>query len=264
MDLVAPEADDYAGGGADVPRAVRELIDSHDDAFTATSGQILIAQPSDVARFKAMSGDVSINKDGVTAIGANKLATGMYQDGSVTEAKLDDGAVTEGKLADGAVTSAKIKDGGVTLSKTGTGANGLAAGAFSVYRNAAHSGSGVVPFDTEEFDVSGWHDVGTHKGRYTPQIPGYYSFDVSLSGSENVIGEKSVDLYLLKNGERLKFLDIWTSSSSYSSLRVSGSAIAVANGSTDYFEIEAILDGVTNFGVGAQNCWFQGHLIGKS
>jgi hypothetical protein len=62
---------------------------------TAASSQILIAQPGDVARFKAMSGDVSINASGVTQIGNNKLATGMYQDASVTspKAKLTAGIV---------------------------------------------------------------------------------------------------------------------------------------------------------------------------
>lgn len=88
MDLAVPEADDYAGGGADVPRAMREFTDSHDDAFTATSGQILIAQPSDVARFKAMSGDVVIGASGATQIQNNKLVTAMYQDKSITLAKL--------------------------------------------------------------------------------------------------------------------------------------------------------------------------------
>jgi hypothetical protein len=55
---------------------------------TAASGQLLIAQPGDVARFRAMSGDVSVNSSGVTQIGNSKLATGMYQDGSVTPKKL--------------------------------------------------------------------------------------------------------------------------------------------------------------------------------
>lgn len=50
--------------------------------------KLLIVQNTGAAAFKAMSGDVSINEDGVTAIGNSKLATVMYQDGSVTPAKL--------------------------------------------------------------------------------------------------------------------------------------------------------------------------------
>lgn len=85
LGATVPESDDYASGQADVPRAFREFSDSLGEGQGA--GKLLIVQNTGAAAWKAMSGDVSINSSGVTQIGNNKLATGMYQDGSVTSQK---------------------------------------------------------------------------------------------------------------------------------------------------------------------------------
>src|SRR4051794_11365664 len=57
-------------------------------------------------------------------------------------------------------------------SKLANGATGLAIGTFSAYRAAVVSlgvaSPAFTPMDTEEFDVSSWHDTAT--GRYTPQV----------------------------------------------------------------------------------------------
>lgn len=90
LGATVPESDDYVSGGADVPRAFREFSDSLGEGQGA--GKLLVVQNTGAAAFKAMSGDVSINASGVTQIGNDKLATGMYQDGSVTRAKQADTA----------------------------------------------------------------------------------------------------------------------------------------------------------------------------
>jgi hypothetical protein len=64
---------------------------------TEDDGKLVIVKDG-AAAYRAMSGDVSINKDGVTQIGNNKLATGMYQDGSVATAKVADAAITSRKF----------------------------------------------------------------------------------------------------------------------------------------------------------------------
>jgi hypothetical protein len=86
LGATVPESDDYESGGADVPKAFREFSDSL--GAGQGSGKILIVQNTGAAAWKAMSGDVSINSSGVTQIGNSKLATGMYQDASVTDGKL--------------------------------------------------------------------------------------------------------------------------------------------------------------------------------
>ena len=58
----------------------------------AAKKQLLIANASGVVTAVTASGDVTNDESGVFSIGANKLATGMYQDGSVTPAKLSAGA----------------------------------------------------------------------------------------------------------------------------------------------------------------------------
>src|SRR4051812_43973392 len=73
----------------------------------------------------------------------------------------------------------------IQQSKLANGATGMALGAFSAYRNAALSlaTNAVVTYDTELFDVSGWFDTTTSIGRYTPQVPGYYSFSWAVRAS---------------------------------------------------------------------------------
>jgi hypothetical protein len=69
LELEVPQPTDEASG-ADVPASFRRYTDSLDQRFTAPAGHLLIAQPSDVARFVEMSGDGEIDKDGVFTIGS--------------------------------------------------------------------------------------------------------------------------------------------------------------------------------------------------
>lgn len=141
LGLMVPGDKDEASG-ADVPLSFRTFADSLDDALTSAEGKILIAQPGDVARFKAMSGDVSINKDGVTQIGNSKLATGMYQDKSITLAKLAEAlGLTEGYFADGAVGSRKAKLTAGQLRATGV----LSLVGASEYKDVAGTTLEITP-----------------------------------------------------------------------------------------------------------------------
>lgn len=95
----APIEISYAEGtdAADAPAITKamaedvraELLDIDASQLSGgAEGQLVIAQPGDVAAFKAMSGDVTMNKSGVTQIGNSKIATGMLVDANVTDAKL--------------------------------------------------------------------------------------------------------------------------------------------------------------------------------
>jgi len=90
------------------------LIDS---TSVATSGNLLIGDGSDF-NSKVISGDVTINSSGVTAIGADKITGAKiadeainsehYTDGSIDTAHIADVNITTGKIANDAITGAKI------------------------------------------------------------------------------------------------------------------------------------------------------------
>lgn len=121
-------------------------------------GFILIGNASDEAEAQELSGDVTMDKDGVVTIEA--LA--------VTEGKLDDGAVTEDKLGAAAVTAGKAAVF-VSTEQTGTGSA----------QNVAH-GLGAIPTlvlvavtesDGEAFDVAeGAHDDTNVKVTVTADV----------------------------------------------------------------------------------------------
>jgi hypothetical protein len=76
----------------DMAAVTKAQADRAEALLTGASSQLLIVQDTGAPAAKAMSGDISISKAGVTQIGNNKLATGMYQDGSVTPVKLSSAA----------------------------------------------------------------------------------------------------------------------------------------------------------------------------
>lgn len=143
------------------------------------------------------------------------------------------------------------------------GPTGLAAGSFSAYRNAAYSvpnGGAVIPWDTEEWDESGWFNATN--GRYTPLVGGIYRFTARVlqaivSGTNEV-----VELY--KNGAALKQLAVIPLSSNGPEYPAS-SALAQANGTTDFFEIHVTngSGGARALTIGAGASFFQGELVGK-
>lgn len=61
-----------------------------------TDGRIWIGDAGGNCAVKAVSGDITITREGVVTIGANKVLTTMILDANVTEAKLEDGAAGAG------------------------------------------------------------------------------------------------------------------------------------------------------------------------
>ena len=89
-----------------------------DSTSVATSGNLLIGDGTDF-NSKVISGDVTINSSGVTAIGADKIAAANiadnginsehYTDGSIDTVHIADLNITTGKIANDAITGAKIE-----------------------------------------------------------------------------------------------------------------------------------------------------------
>lgn len=156
----------------------------------------------------------------------------------------------------------------INENKLATGSSGTAKGAFSAYRSTAQSigtGAGtVIVFDTEEFDVSGWFDIVT--GRYTPQVPGYYRLSANVSSAAVQALDVGWASVIRKNGASYKNLPNNAQRNSATPVSAGGSVIAVANGTTDFFEVlhTHTAGTPTNVGGGAALTYFQGELIGRS
>lgn len=168
-------------------------------------------------------------------------------------------------LLNGNLDNTNFTSGGLRADWMATGANGLAKGAFSAFRNAA-VGLGAAPpalvvMDTEEFDVSSWYDTTT--GRYTPQLPGYYWLRWMLQPSSAVTVWWRSALY--KNGSVFKNGETVIGASTVQT--AGGTALVQANGTTDFFQPAAFWDNggaaVTLAG-GASGVYFQGSFLGRS
>ena len=109
--------------------------------------------------------------------------------------------------------------------------------AFSCIKSANQSittsTSTKISFDTKEFDLTSDFDTSTY--RFTPSIQGYYQFNLSVfMDCNNTQGMFRSELY--KNGGLYKRTTMQADSTPQD-LSASGSILAYANGSTDYFEM---------------------------
>lgn len=166
------------------------------------------------------------------------------------------------------IQTADIDTAQVTEAKVSAGSTGLAKGSFSSYRNAALSlaTGAVVTFDAEEWDVSGWHDITTNKGRFTPLVAGYYRLSAGVrAGAALTTTAKFWAASIYKNGASAKLGDIATGSTGTAPQGIVD-GIVKANGTTDYFEIVLAHNEVGSIAltVGADQTYFQGELIGRS
>lgn len=137
-------------------------------------------------------------------------------------------------------------------------------GTFSAYLASALALSTnpqtPLVLDGERFDVSGWFDSAT--GLFTPQVAGYYRFSWLVSVSPGASGQGFV-AGLVKNG-------LLVAQGSYSvsvaghTQSSGGSAVMVANGSTDAFGVEARGTVPNALTATAHDTFFCGELIGRS
>lgn len=157
-------------------------------------------------------------------------------------------------------------DGWCDNSKLATGSSGLALGSFSAYRNAAYSATAAaakVPYDATEWSIGGYFD--TSNGRFTPGTAGYYRFS-AFQRIATTNANAYLYLYLYKNGALHKVFGADGIDGAGNTCVVSGSVLASANGTTDYFEVYAQHNeaGSWPFSTGTAFSIFQGELVGKS
>lgn len=137
---------------------------------------------------------------------------------------------------------------------------------FSVYRSAAQNTTAntAVPVlcDTALFDRSSNVDLVTNKGRFTAPVTGYYHFDGAATAVLNGTAALGIDLYknssLLLQGNQISST---SASSAYGSIVTVSALVYLVAG--DYIESYVICNATTSLIVGAQNAYFNGHLVSK-
>jgi hypothetical protein len=163
-------------------------------------------------------------------------------------------------------TSNLAANAGVLETQLASAGNGLAKGAFAGYLTTTPGtglGPAVVQFNAEDFDVSGWFDITTNRGRYTPQVAGYYRLSAACLFSSTGAGNW-LALHLYKNGALHRTLQQIVFAAAAFGQTASGSAVVQANGSTDYFEVVWQASAAAAPVGTAAGSYFTGELVGRS
>ena len=135
--------------------------------------------------------------------------------------------------------------------------------AFSVGKNVdqtiATSTTTKVTFEVENWDLTNDYDIST--STFTPSVAGYYQFNCTLywkAGVDNAL----VQNILFKNGSSYKWGGIIVGGST-KHIAVTLSAVAYANGTTDYFNIYLWQDSGSskNIDDSEKLSWWDGHLV---
>jgi hypothetical protein len=136
-------------------------------------------------------------------------------------------------------------------------------GLVAAYRAAdtTLASGAVLVLNAEEFDVSGWFNTAT--GLFTPQVAGYYALSWHVRG---VLSAGETWLSMLMKNTALHRTGNLATAGAVVSVSSGGSAIVVANGSTDAFNVSVEHPHATPAAVigGAANTFLHAHLIGRS
>jgi len=132
--------------------------------------------------------------------------------------------------------------------------------AFSAYSSVSQTGILNATWTKQTYDTESW-DTNSNfaTSRFTPTVAGYYLFTSTVLSDTLLVGRLFIALY--KNG-----VSVSLGSGPYANsarIAASVSAIASANGSSDYFEIYAYSDAgvtwITNGG--SPNNFFQATMV---
>jgi hypothetical protein len=164
--------------------------------LTMVPSAVVIGQAASTGSGVVVTGDVTLNSAGVTAIGANKVLTAMISDNQITSAKISANQVTTAKISDAQVTFAKL-----AFPKWGLLTTTLTSALFTQVASEATIDTGlVIPIKalvmqtfvkvTEAFLNAGQALItvgdGTDPDRYNTGAP-----SVSATSSNIVMGDPS-------------------------------------------------------------------------
>jgi hypothetical protein len=114
--------------------------------------------------------------------------------------------------------------------------------AFKASKNNAQSVSNntytVVQYDDEDYDSDGCYDTSTYK--FTPTSSGQYFFYAQIFMDWTSSQFLSWKFRITKNGSAIAEVEL-NSTDEYGQATISG--LSDANGTTDYFQVEALING---------------------
>lgn len=192
--------------------------------------------------------------------------------GGITSNELASNAVVTAKIADSNVTTAKIADANVTQAKLGTNVagNGPAFAATGLLTNQAVTSATLtkVQLPNKLFDTSNAFDSSTNY-RFQPTVAGYYQINAVVRPVGNAGTMVICYAELYKNGISHVRGNEFTYTSNNSLQQVSVSGLVYLNGSSDYLELFARVDGTnvsfsnTPTATGSRGgcCWMDACLI---
>lgn len=169
----------------------------------------------------------------------------MIPSDAIDASKIAAGAVGTSEIADGAVGTAELATDAVTQDKVATGVGGEGP-AFSAYRNTSTQTvtSGVatkVQLNGEDFDTASAFDSTTNF-RFQPTVAGYYLLTGRILSAASGGGSVAT-AQLYKNGSLVLNGQSYIPPSGSSSQNTTVTGLVYLNGSTDYVELWANLNG---------------------
>jgi hypothetical protein len=212
--------------------------------------------------------DTALVKDGAAAIRSlgTAIDTTVFNNAGAAIAKTIVDAKGDIIAATAADTLSRLAVGAndTVLTADSTAATGLkwaAAGAssgptFKAFRNTsvqsvAQNTYTKVQFNAESWDTDSCFDSTTNY-RFTPNKSGYYSLISRLGINQSTNNLVSIELY--KNGTAVDVLQYGSPTNSTDYVK-GNSAIAYANGTTDYFEIYVYLGAGTTREIDVGAAW---------
>lgn len=136
--------------------------------------------------------------------------------------------------------------------------------AFSVSRTTSQSVSTAtwtkVSFNTEEFDTGNVFDLAN--SRFTPNVAGYYQINGTVAGGGSV-GTLQVISQIYKNGGSYKAGTSFIDGTLYGSYYSTVTSVVYLNGTTDYIELFAYVNGSgsMSFLAGSNVLYLNGVLV---
>ena len=105
----------------------------------------------------------------------------------------------------------------------------------------ANGSDTTIPFTSEVTDLNGWHSNSVNTSRITPNIAGTYL--VTMQINDVSVGLTRSLIQLLKNGSVTTIPIMTDTTGIFDDFGATG--FVTANGTTDYFEMNALVTGST-------------------